>query len=58
VIAYAQSAPGVITNKIDTAQNAATVPPATIFSFNRLWRERIGEKPPNVLPKFSTSGPL
>ena len=32
-IAYAQSAPGVITEEKDTAQNAATVPPAMTFSF-------------------------
>jgi len=32
-IAYAQSAPGVITKRKDTAQNAATVAPAMTFSF-------------------------
>jgi hypothetical protein len=31
--AYAQSAPGVVTKGRDTAQNAATVPPATTISF-------------------------
>ena len=56
VIAYAQSAPGVITNKNDTAQNAATVPPVTIFSFNQLWRERIGGKSPKVLPNSRHQG--
>ena len=33
-IAYAQSAPGVITSRNDTAQNAATVPPGMTFSFS------------------------
>jgi hypothetical protein len=32
-IAYAHSAPGVTTNRNDTAQNAATAPPATTLPF-------------------------
>jgi hypothetical protein len=65
-IAYAQSAPGVTTSRDDTAQNAATLPPA----MNNLLlrpaqprslsppgrkihlRERLGEPAPEVLPIF------